>query len=122
MGLLICVWGIYTELQNCMYQTAHGPCLSQSLHMPYHPRPISSLRPKGPLDDIDHPSGLKALWMILVSRDDTAYDTDFAMYYSLYSKTYKLELYRQTYYYISCIIRQGGQNKRVNENQLLQYQ
>jgi hypothetical protein len=31
-----------------------------------------------------HPSGLKALWMILVSRDDTAYDTDFAMYYSLY--------------------------------------
>jgi hypothetical protein len=31
MGLLICVWGIYTELQNCMYQTAHGPCLSQSL-------------------------------------------------------------------------------------------
>jgi hypothetical protein len=26
-----------------------------------------------------HPSGLKALWMILVSRDDT----DFAMYYSL---------------------------------------
>ena len=69
-----------------------------------------------------HPSGLKALWMILVSRDDTAYDTDFAMYYSLYSKTYKLELYRQTYYYISCIIRQGGQNKRVNENQLLQYQ
>jgi hypothetical protein len=68
-----------------------------------------------------HPSGLKALWMIWVSRDDTAYDTDFAMYYSLYSKTYKLDLYRQTYYYISCIIRQGGQNKR-NENQLLQYQ
>ena len=32
-----------------------------------------------------HPSGLKALWMILVSRDDTAYDTDFAMYYSLCS-------------------------------------
>ena len=31
------------------------------------------------------PSGLKALWMILVSRDDTAYDMDFAMYYSLYS-------------------------------------
>ena len=31
-----------------------------------------------------HPSGVKALWMILVSRDDTAYDTDFAMYYSLY--------------------------------------
>ena len=31
MGLLIFVWGIYTELQNCMYQTAHGPCLSQSL-------------------------------------------------------------------------------------------
>ena len=27
------------------------------------------------------PLGLKALWMILVSRDDT----DFAMYYSLYS-------------------------------------
>jgi hypothetical protein len=25
------VWGIYTELQNCMYQTAHGRCLSQSL-------------------------------------------------------------------------------------------
>jgi hypothetical protein len=23
--------GIYTELQNCMYQMAHGPCLSQSL-------------------------------------------------------------------------------------------
>ena len=32
--------------------------------MPYHPRPISSFEPKGP-------------------RDDTAYDTDFAMYYSL---------------------------------------
>jgi hypothetical protein len=31
-----------------------------------------------------HPSGLKALWMILVSRDNTAYDTDLAMYYSLY--------------------------------------
>ena len=31
-----------------------------------------------------HPSGIKALWMILVSRDNTAYDTDFAMYYSLY--------------------------------------
>jgi hypothetical protein len=31
-----------------------------------------------------HPSGLKALWMILVSRDDTAYDTDFAMYYFLF--------------------------------------
>jgi hypothetical protein len=31
------------------------------------------------------PSDLKALWMILVSRDDTAYDMDFAMYYSLYS-------------------------------------
>jgi hypothetical protein len=31
MGLLIFVWGIYTELQNCMYHTAHGPCLSQSL-------------------------------------------------------------------------------------------
>jgi hypothetical protein len=31
MGLLIFVWGIYTELQNCMYQMAHGPCLSQSL-------------------------------------------------------------------------------------------
>jgi hypothetical protein len=30
-----------------------------------------------------HRSGLKALWMILVSRDDTAYDADFAMYYSL---------------------------------------
>jgi hypothetical protein len=30
-GFLIFVWGIYTELQNCMYQTAHGPCLSQSL-------------------------------------------------------------------------------------------
>jgi hypothetical protein len=30
-GLLIFVWGIYTELQNCMHQTAHGPCLSQSL-------------------------------------------------------------------------------------------
>jgi hypothetical protein len=27
-----------------------------------------------------HPSGLKALWMILIFRDDT----DFAMYYSLY--------------------------------------
>jgi hypothetical protein len=27
MGLLIFVWGIYTELQNCMYQTAHAPCL-----------------------------------------------------------------------------------------------
>jgi len=24
MGLLIFVWGIYTELQNCMYQTAHA--------------------------------------------------------------------------------------------------
>ena len=32
-----------------------------------------------------HPSGIKALWMILVSWDDTAYDTDFAMYYSLYT-------------------------------------
>ena len=32
-----------------------------------------------------HLSGLKALWMILVSRDDTAYDTDFDMYYSLYN-------------------------------------
>ena len=31
-----------------------------------------------------HPSDLKTLWMILASRDDTAYDTDFAMYYSLY--------------------------------------
>ena len=31
MGLLIFAWGIYTELQNCMYQTAHGPYLSQSL-------------------------------------------------------------------------------------------
>ena len=31
MGLLIFVWGIHTELQNCMHQTAHGPCLSQSL-------------------------------------------------------------------------------------------
>ena len=31
MGLLIFVWGIYTELEYCMYQTAHGPCLSQSL-------------------------------------------------------------------------------------------
>ena len=31
MGLLIFVWGIYTELQNCLYQTAHDPCLSQSL-------------------------------------------------------------------------------------------
>jgi hypothetical protein len=30
-----------------------------------------------------HPSSLKAHWMILVSRDDTAYNTDFAMYYSL---------------------------------------
>jgi hypothetical protein len=29
-------------------------------------------------------NALKALWMILVFRDDTAYDTDFAMYYSLY--------------------------------------
>ena len=35
--------------------------------MPYHPRPISSLGPKGPLDD-------------------TAYDTDFAMYYSLFKE------------------------------------
>ena len=32
MGLLIFVWGVYTELQNCMYQTSHGPCLSQSQH------------------------------------------------------------------------------------------
>ena len=31
MGLLIFAWGIYIELQNCMNQTAHGPCLSQSL-------------------------------------------------------------------------------------------
>ena len=30
-----------------------------------------------------HPSGLKALGLILMSRDDTTYDTDFAMYYSL---------------------------------------
>ena len=35
MGLLIFVWGIYIELQNCMYQTAHGPCLSQSLYKVY---------------------------------------------------------------------------------------
>jgi hypothetical protein len=28
---------IYTELQNCMYQTAHGPCLSQSLHVQCQP-------------------------------------------------------------------------------------
>ena len=28
--------GIYTELQNCMYQTAHGPCLSQSLCTTIH--------------------------------------------------------------------------------------
>ena len=34
-------------------------------HMPYHPRPISSFGPKG-------------------HRNDTKYDTDFAMYYSLY--------------------------------------
>ena len=33
-----------------------------------------------------HPLGLKVLWMILVSRDDMAYDTDFAMYYSLFIK------------------------------------
>ena len=41
--------------------------------MPYHPRAISSLGPKGPLDDM-------------------AYDTDFAMYYSLYinGNTYKI--------------------------------
>ena len=32
-----------------------------------------------------HPSGLKALGLILVSRDDTTYDMDFAMYYSLYN-------------------------------------
>jgi hypothetical protein len=25
MGLLIFVWGIYTELQNCMYQMATAP-------------------------------------------------------------------------------------------------
>ena len=31
-----------------------------------------------------HPSGIKALGLILMSRDDTTYDTDFAMYYSLY--------------------------------------
>jgi hypothetical protein len=30
---LISVWGIYTELQKCMYQMAHGPCLSQSLNL-----------------------------------------------------------------------------------------
>jgi hypothetical protein len=24
MGLLNFVWGIYTELQDCMYQAAHG--------------------------------------------------------------------------------------------------
>jgi hypothetical protein len=36
------------------------------------------------LFNADHPSGLKALWMILVSQDDTAYDTDFDMYYSLF--------------------------------------
>ena len=31
-----------------------------------------------------HPTGLKAPGLILVSRDDMSYDTDFAMYYSLY--------------------------------------
>ena len=40
-----------------------------------------------------HPSGLKALWMILVSRDDTAYDTDFAMYYSQYITILKTSVY-----------------------------
>jgi hypothetical protein len=39
-----------------------------------------------------HPSGIKALWLILVSRDDTAYDTDFAMYYSLYIKYFLAKL------------------------------
>ena len=29
-----------------------------------------------------YPSGLKALWMILVSRDDTAYDTCIILYLS----------------------------------------
>ena len=41
-----------------------------------------------------HPSGLKALWMILVSRDDTAYDTDFAMYYSLYYICFSILLFK----------------------------
>jgi hypothetical protein len=45
MGLLIFVWGIYAELQNCMYQTAHGPCLSQSLH--YVIKIVSDLRQVG---------------------------------------------------------------------------
>ena len=40
-----------------------------------------------------HPSGLKALWMILVSRDDTAYDTYFAMYYSQYITILKTSVY-----------------------------
>jgi hypothetical protein len=31
-----------------------------------------------------HPEKPMALWMILVSRDDTAHDTDFAMFYTLY--------------------------------------
>ena len=31
-----------------------------------------------------HPEGLYARGMILVSRDDTAYDTDFAIFYALY--------------------------------------
>ena len=39
-----------------------------------------------------HPSGIKALWLILVSRDDTAYDTDFAMYYSLCIKYFLAKL------------------------------
>ena len=38
--------------------------------MLYHPeKPISSLEPKGPLDD----------------KGDKAYDTDFAMFYTLYN-------------------------------------
>jgi hypothetical protein len=41
-----------------------------------------------------HPSGLKALWMILVSGDDTAYDTDFAMYYSLYYICFSILLFK----------------------------
>ena len=40
MGLLIFVWGIYTELQNCMHQMAHGPCLSQSLHVQFLTSPL----------------------------------------------------------------------------------
>ena len=47
-----------TELQNCMYQTAHGPCLSQSLLMEstcmYFPGKIGHFLENGGIWMINH--------------------------------------------------------------------